>query len=218
MIGGDVQYDGTGIYNFPTNSFVTEGSLVTQNVTSCKVVDVYAKSAPGYVYSNLYIKTSNLVATSGLPVGIVGTGSWDNLTFKKDTATGDLIANQTMNSTGVSYVLSMKNNIKLVQNNETICQSINSPVATLKTSRSQVLGASTMCVDIPRNMHRGAESSSVTTLQKFLKDKGFLSEVSGFYGDKTIEAVKDYQASKGLIPTGMVYEVTRQAMRDETCQ
>ncbi len=88
----------------------------------------------------------------------------------------------------------------------------------LSVTSSQVLGVSVMCVDIPRNMHRGAESSYVSTLQKFLQDKGFLSEVSGFYGDKTVEAVKDYQASKGLSVTGMVYNLTREIIKKETCQ
>lgn len=84
--------------------------------------------------------------------------------------------------------------------------------------KGKVLGASTACVTIARNMHRGAESTSVTTLQKFLQSKGLLTEVTGFYGDKTIEAVKDYQGSKGLPVTGMVYDATREAIKGETCQ
>jgi peptidoglycan hydrolase-like protein with peptidoglycan-binding domain len=90
------------------------------------------------------------------------------------------------------------------------------------TVSKMVLGAfasNTSCVDIPHNLIRGAESDYVTTLQDFLFDKGFLNEVStGFYGDKTVEAVKDYQASKGLPVTGMVYDFTRQAIVLDTCK
>ena len=42
-------------------------------------------------------------------------------------------------------------------------------------------------------------------------------EVTGFYGDKTIGAVKDYQMAKGLPITGMVYDATRAAIKAETC-
>jgi peptidoglycan hydrolase-like protein with peptidoglycan-binding domain len=96
---------------------------------------------------------------------------------------------------------------------------MNSSVASSQpTVLPTVLGATASCVDIPRNMHRGAESSFVTTLQKFLQSKGLLTEITGFYGDKTIEAVKDYQGSKGLPVTGMVYDATRESIKGETCQ
>lgn len=82
-----------------------------------------------------------------------------------------------------------------------------------------VKGVSTFCVNLSRNLHRGAESTQVSDTQSFLYEKGFLTEEpSGFYGDKTVEAVKDYQASKGLPVTGMVYDFTRQSIKEETCQ
>lgn len=84
-------------------------------------------------------------------------------------------------------------------------------------SSPAVLGDSTTCINIPRNLHRGTESGTVSMLQNFLVEKGYLSEATGFYGDKTVEAVKDYQASKGLPETGKVYTFTRQAMSEETC-
>jgi peptidoglycan hydrolase-like protein with peptidoglycan-binding domain len=68
-------------------------------------------------------------------------------------------------------------------------------------------------------MHRGAESSSVSNLQTFLAQKDILSDdLSGFYGDKTVEAVKVYQKSKGFPQTGMVYDLIRKAIMEETCQ
>ena len=82
-----------------------------------------------------------------------------------------------------------------------------------------VLGVSTACVDLPYNFHRGNESVSVKNLQSFLIAKGYMDgEVTGFYGDKTVEAVKDYQGAKGLPVTGMVYDFTRSAIKAESCQ
>ena len=81
-----------------------------------------------------------------------------------------------------------------------------------------VLGDSVACVDIIRNLHRGDESILTKKLQVFLKEKRFLNgEVTGFYADKTVDAVSKYQRSKGLPETGMVYDFTRSAIKDETC-
>jgi len=78
---------------------------------------------------------------------------------------------------------------------------------------------SSNCVSINVNLHRGAETPSVNKLQQFLINKGLLaSSVTGFYGDKTIDAVKAYQESTNIKITGMVYGMTRQAIKDETCQ
>lgn len=93
-----------------------------------------------------------------------------------------------------------------------------SPIA-LSSSVPKVLGASTSCADIPYNMHRGAESSNVKNLQNFLSLKGFyISDITGFYGDSTVAAVKDYQASKNLPVTGMVYDATRAAIHLDGCK
>jgi peptidoglycan hydrolase-like protein with peptidoglycan-binding domain len=96
------------------------------------------------------------------------------------------------------------------------------PCSSAIPTTGSVLGASTFstsCVNIPRNLHRGAESGYVTIIQGFLFDKGYLNDApTGFYGDKTIEAVKRYQKTLGLKETGMVYDFTRQAIKEETCK
>lgn len=95
------------------------------------------------------------------------------------------------------------------------------PTVSQALTPSFVLGAytSVVCTNVSRNLHRGAESASVSSLQSFLISKGLLqSEVTGFYGDKTVQAVKDYQGSKGLPVTGMVYDFTRAAIKAESCQ
>ncbi len=76
------------------------------------------------------------------------------------------------------------------------------------------------CIEINSNLHRGNEVPVVRKLQAFLLSKGLLNEtsVTGFFGDKTIEAVKEYQSMKGLPQTGMVYDHTRQAIKEDTCK
>lgn len=75
------------------------------------------------------------------------------------------------------------------------------------------------CVEISKNLTKGNRSSFTSSLQAFLIQKGLLSgEPSGFYGDLTTSAVKAYQRSLGLPETGMVYDFTREAIRQETCQ
>lgn len=89
----------------------------------------------------------------------------------------------------------------------------------MSTVSGQVLGASTMCVDLPFDFHRGNQSPSTKKLQDFLIKKGYMEgEVTGFYGDSTVAAVKDYQKGKGLPQTGMMYEFTRSTLKKETCQ
>lgn len=95
---------------------------------------------------------------------------------------------------------------------------IQGPVAFNPNSATFVLGASAACVDFPVNMHRGYESYGVTRLQEFLKSKNFLGEVTGFYGDKTVAAVREYQATKNLPVTGMTYDFTRQMIKADSCQ
>ena len=88
------------------------------------------------------------------------------------------------------------------------------------SATSKVLGDFASCVDISSNLYRGQESEDVKSLQNFLSSKNLLSKeyITGVYRDKTVEAVKDYQASKGLPTTGMVYDFTRKAIEEETCR
>lgn len=82
----------------------------------------------------------------------------------------------------------------------------------------QVLGAYAACVDLSQNIHRGSESPTVIKLQAFLKAKNLLTGApTGFFGDLTVDAVKTYQGTIGVSATGMVYEATRQAIKQETC-
>jgi hypothetical protein len=103
----------------------------------------------------------------------------------------------------------------------TITSSLSDTSSTLNLrqipTETMVLGASASCTEIARNLHRGDESADTTLLQTFLHSVGLLNDVTGFYGDNTVSAVKAYQGSKGLSATGMVYELTRDAIRGESC-
>ncbi len=287
FIGGNIQHHGALIYNFPINSFIVNGSVVT--TPTPVVTNTTARLTCGLFRGGTNTAT-NMIASPNPATSVAdtdsacisycdasgpknadmclrGTGTIKTYTL---TPTPTVVApavlkiptiTMTVNptqvplngsttlrwsSTNVDYcdfshagqygpvtrATSGTLTIKPVTNSIYYgmkCGGVNGStstqvlvkVVTLSSSsngNAKVLGASTACIYISRNLHRGAESSAVTTLQKFLQSKGLLNEVSGFYGDKTIEAVKGYQATIGLAPTGMVYEVTRQAMRDETCQ
>ncbi len=58
----------------------------------------------------------------------------------------------------------------------------------------------------------------VSTIQKFLIGKNFLfGESTGFYGQNTVRAVKAYQQSVGMSPTGNVGPLTKSMIQKETC-
>jgi hypothetical protein len=83
---------------------------------------------------------------------------------------------------------------------------------------SAVLGAQTECTDITRNISRSDESNDTYLLQKFLKNQGLLSsEPTGYFGEKTVDAVKAYQGIRSLPQTGKVFEMTRLVIKSESC-
>ena len=98
------------------------------------------------------------------------------------------------------------------------------PVSFLNPSSQKpvVLGdyiSNASCTNLPYNMHRGYEDNNVKNLQSFLVSRGLLTDTpTSFYGDKTVEAVKAYQSSKGLPVTGMVFDFTRSAIKAESCK
>lgn len=74
------------------------------------------------------------------------------------------------------------------------------------------------CFDLPKNINKWEESSSVLLLQNFLVSKGLLKAVpNGYFGNATFSAVKIYQNSIGVSKTGTVGALTRSAIKKETC-
>lgn len=119
---------------------------------TCKVIDIYATQVPGYVYYELFMKTQGLgqVAdfslNSGSPqFGVTGADSWNNLLFTNGSgglSWDPLKATQTINSTGISYILARENNIALTQNGKVICSSISGQTA----QRSQLQNLASVLV------------------------------------------------------------------------
>ncbi len=73
---------------------------------------------------------------------------------------------------------------------------------------------STISIFFNRPLALGATGPDVTALQQILKDKGFYvyQEITGYYGQATLQAVADYQKSLGLESLGYVGPATREAL------
>lgn len=54
----------------------------------------------------------------------------------------------------------------------------------------------------------GMEGDDITEMQEQLKDLGYMSAVTGYYGDKTVAALKDFQDRNGLSADGLCGEQT----------
>lgn len=75
-----------------------------------------------------------------------------------------------------------------------------------------------VCVDLPKTLSKGMESSHVLVLQNFLVGKGLLkANPTGYFGVGTFNAVKAYQKSVGIQQTGTVGVLTRASIKKDTC-
>jgi len=226
-------------------SVASSGSWTTPALYTTTQYGIYCKNSAG-LGSTKYVKITvpkqtseaslkiNLSASNGtIDAGKTTTIKWSVIPSEGVTcvaAGGDLAAGATIGTTGLwatpalytttQYGIkctdaSGNSSYKYVKVNVRALRSSSIP------SNSAVLGVSTSneCVDLPYNFHRGSESNSVMSLQKFLIARGFLNDgPTGFYGDKTVSAVKAYQESEGLPQTGMVYDFTRAAIAADSCQ
>lgn len=90
-------------------------------------------------------------------------------------------------------------------------------------SYSSALNNNLTCTLLSKNIqYRDNDVSSggaVSKLQAFLKAKGYLSSgVTGNFGDTTFGAVKAFQVVNGLAETGYVGVMTRNKIKDLSCQ
>ncbi len=79
------------------------------------------------------------------------------------------------------------------------------------------------CLDFNTRMYLGQRdfipSGSVTQLQDFLIDQGYLrARATGYFGPLTFRAVRDFQISNGISGVGFVGPSTRSRIRFLTCQ
>jgi len=79
-----------------------------------------------------------------------------------------------------------------------------------------ILGATSVSyASIDKNLKYGQRDKEVTELQEFLIDGGYLSGTpTTFFGLLTLKAVKTYQKSVSISPTGYVGALTRQKIND----
>ena len=66
-------------------------------------------------------------------------------------------------------------------------------------------------------LKKGSTGTLVTTLQTKLKDLGYYNaSIDGDYGNKTVNAVKQYQAYYNLVSDGICGEITQKALQETT--
>lgn len=77
---------------------------------------------------------------------------------------------------------------------------------------------SEFCAAFTRELEVGDEGEDVKRLQSVLQSEGFGSlPATGFYGPLTAEAVRKFQRSKGILPTGNIGPITFSSMRIAWC-
>lgn len=94
---------------------------------------------------------------------------------------------------------------KSATSNEELIAQLTAQLNMLIAELNRLTGGSMLTSDLTQGM-RGAE---VTKLQNKLTAKGFPVSSSGYYGTQTTAAVKKFQTSKGITPTGNVGPLTR---------
>ncbi len=94
---------------------------------------------------------------------------------------------------------------KSATSNEELIAQLTAQLNMLIAELNRLTGGSMLTSDLTQGM-RGAE---VTKLQNKLTAKGFPVSSSGYYGTQTTTAVKKFQTSKGITPTGNVGPLTR---------
>ena len=77
------------------------------------------------------------------------------------------------------------------------------PVSVTSTTSAPATG-NIVCPVFNYTLGRGARGEAVTALQKFLAGKGFLAtdSATGFYGDLTESAVRNFQAQQSIVSSG----------------
>lgn len=85
-----------------------------------------------------------------------------------------------------------------------------------------------VCYDLQRNLgqknigiYRNSDrytNNEVTKLQNFLQDYNFLNvEATGYFGTKTLAAVKSFQRSSNILASGYVGPITRAKIKEMSC-
>lgn len=106
---------------------------------------------------------------------------------------------------------------------ETVTTSVGSEVKT--NSQSSIIGDDApsvdLCVDLKNNLYlRSTDSKTndeVSLLQDFLSDKYFKQEPTGYFGQATLRAVRNFQKQNNIKDSGYVGPITRAKIKDISC-
>ena len=91
-------------------------------------------------------------------------------------------------------------------------------VATSSTHAQSINTAGDSCVYLSGNVGWGTTSGDVTSVQSHLAATGYFNQQpTGYYGNITMNAVKNYQTAHGIEATGYVGPITRGAIQNESC-
>lgn len=78
--------------------------------------------------------------------------------------------------------------------------------------------ATTSCLDLMQDLRYRSTGTAVSGLQDYLQASGHLnSEPTGYFGLLTLQAVKNFQSSQSISPTGFVGPLTRAKIKTLTC-
>ena len=208
-----------------------DGFIIERAVGAGNVQFVTIASLPANSMSYIDTSAANQVPKDKLgfftyrvsAVNNFGTKAGPSVIIQKQVKTATVNQNlgQLLSTNNLSLVAKYLN-LKVNEANALLQSQTESIAAVLiNAAKASASGVSSQagCVILSQNMYRGNESSATKKLQAFLAEKGFLTTApTGFYGDLTVAAVKAYQRSMGLKETGMVFDFTRQAIQNETCQ
>ena len=148
---------------------------------------------------NKYIKTT-AVAVIMLAVSTIGFGI--AFGYGSSGGSGGTIINGLFNGTAV-----------LGTGAQAVVAS--TPTITTAPTTGKVLGVSTYNFNL--DMRRGASNEDVRQLQIALTSDGSYSgPITGTFGQLTLNAVKAFQAKRGLPQTGFVGPMTRNALNSDT--
>lgn len=77
------------------------------------------------------------------------------------------------------------------------------------------------CTILTNDLSYGSRGSGVSTLQSFLVSQHYPGDgawmITGYFGRATEQAVRNFQAGRGLLQTGVVDWQTREAIRQASC-
>ncbi len=90
--------------------------------------------------------------------------------------------------------------------------------ATSVVSSPQTTPSNSMCVTLNRGLSIRMSGNDVSQLQSFLYARGYLSvSPTGYFGSRTLAAIRNYQLYVGISPVGNAGPLTRARIHNDSC-